>query len=65
MLMLHIITESTLYRMIMLLFINKISVMIDQEDVLQYFITERQIVFYMHVMNSMNMNHKMYMHVRV
>ena len=46
-------------------FINKISVMIDQEDVLQYVITEKQIVFYIHVMNSMNINHKVYMHVRV
>ena len=46
-------------------FINKISVIIDQEDVLQYSITEKQIVFYIHVMDSMNMNQKVYMHVRV
>ena len=41
-------------------FINKISVMIIQEDVLQYFKTEKQIIFYMHVMNSMNMNQSVY-----
>ena len=35
--------------------------MIVQEDVLQY-ISEKQIVFYMHVMNSMNMNQSVYRH---
>ena len=41
-------------------FINKLSVMIVQEYVLHYFITEKQIVFYMHVTNSMNMNQSVY-----